>query len=120
MNANGKNTLAPWHGIPREEIQWSPTVVTDRCVGCGICVTSCGRGVYAFDYGQNKPVVVAPQMCMVGCTTCATTCPEDAIDFPSRGYIRQLIKQNKVLRQSKDMLRHNREKYDVKLRRQEA
>lgn len=114
MSSNGKNAIAPWHDIPREEIEWYPTVVADRCLGCGICVTSCGRGVYAFDYERNKPVVVAPQMCMVGCTTCATTCPEDAIDFPSRGYIRQLIKQNKVLRQSKDMLRNNRQKYDVK------
>ena len=102
-----------WHGIPRDEIQWHPTVVADRCIGCGLCVTSCGRGVYAFNYETNKPVVAAPQMCMVGCTTCATTCPEDAIDFPSHGYIRQLIKKRKVLRQSKDMLRDNREKYDI-------
>ena len=114
MGENKNNSL--WHGIARSEIDWFPTVVPDRCIGCGICTTSCGRGVYAFDYEHNLPVVVAPQMCMVGCTTCATTCPEDAIDFPSRGYIRQLIKKNKILRQSKDVLRDNREKYDVKVR----
>ena len=114
MADNQNNNL--WHAIPRAEIAWFPTVVADRCVGCGLCATSCGRNVYAFDYEANKPIVVLPQMCMVGCTTCATTCPEDAIDFPARGYIRQLIKHNKVLRQSKDMLRSHREKYDVKLR----
>jgi ferredoxin len=55
-------------------------------------------------------------MCMVGCTTCATICTQDATEFPSTGYIRQLIRQKKLLRQSKDMLKANREKYDVSLR----
>lgn len=105
-----------WHGMPRSAIDWYPTVITDRCAGCGLCVTSCGRGVYAFDYEQNKPVVAVPQMCMVGCTTCATICLQDAIEFPSTGYIRQVIRQNKLLRQSKDVLKTNREKYDVVLR----
>jgi DNA-binding transcriptional ArsR family regulator/NAD-dependent dihydropyrimidine dehydrogenase PreA subunit len=102
-----------WHGIPREQIDWYPTVVAERCIGCGICATSCGKNVFAFDYGVNKPVVVAPQMCMVGCTTCATICPEDALEFPSQGYVRQIIKKNKVLTQAKNMLRAEPDKYDV-------
>jgi len=105
-----------WHGIQRSTIQWNPTVIEDRCVGCGVCVTSCGRNVYAFDYERNKPVVFAPQMCMVGCTTCATICTQDAVEFPSQGYIRQIIKQNKVLRRAKDALRIALEKFDVKKR----
>lgn len=105
-----------WHDIPRDTIQWNPTVVSERCVGCGMCVTSCGRGVYAFDYQSNKPVVVTPQMCMVGCTTCATICTQDAIEFPSQGYIRQLIRQKKLLRQAKDTLKANQDKYDLQLR----
>ncbi|HAJ37971.1 MAG TPA: 4Fe-4S ferredoxin [Chloroflexi bacterium] len=109
-------TTMTWHDIPRNEIDWHPTVIADRCVGCGLCVTSCGRGVYAFDYEQNRPVVVAPEMCMVGCTTCATICTQDAIEFPAQGYIRHLIKERKVLRQSKDLLRTNRAKYDVATR----
>ncbi|RMF00790.1 MAG: hypothetical protein D6768_11995, partial [Chloroflexi bacterium] len=40
MSANGKNLTAPWHGIPREEIDWYPTVIAERCIGCGLCVTS--------------------------------------------------------------------------------
>jgi len=40
----------------------------------------------------------------------------DAIEFPSTGYIRQLIRERKLQRQSKDMLKATPEKYDVKLR----
>lgn len=112
-----KMSTAPnnaWHGISRDQINWHPTIVADRCVGCGLCATSCGRNVYAFDYEANKPVVVAPQMCMVGCTTCATICTQDAIEFPSTGYIRQVIKKNKVVTQSKNMLRADPDKYDMK------
>lgn len=111
-----KTDNGQWHGIPREEIDWHPTVVTDRCVGCGLCVTSCGRGVYAFDYEANRPVVEKPNMCMVGCTTCATICTQDAIEFPSQGYVRQVVKENKLLRQSKDMLRENPDQYDIRKR----
>jgi DNA-binding transcriptional ArsR family regulator/NAD-dependent dihydropyrimidine dehydrogenase PreA subunit len=107
------NQNQAWHGIPRASINWYPTIVEDYCVGCGLCVTSCGRNVYAFDYEGRKPVVVDPLMCMVGCTTCATLCPQDAVDFPSRGFIRNLVKKNKLLRQSKDLLQEHRGKYGV-------
>lgn len=111
------NFLKPWHGIPREDISWFPTVVTDRCLGCGLCVTSCGRQVYAFDYEKNRPVVVNPYHCMVGCTTCATVCTQDALEFPSRGFIRQLVRERKLLRHAKDELKAGRETHDVTLRR---
>lgn len=113
MSTNNKNLTAPWHGIPREEIEWYPTVVAERCIGCGLCVTSCGRGVYAFDYNANKAVVANPFQCMVGCSTCGTICSQDALEFPSPGYIRHLIKEKKILRQTKTAIRENREKYDV-------
>lgn len=105
-----------WYGVHRGNINWNPTVVEDRCIGCGLCVTSCGRNVYAFDYEKNKPVVATPKMCMVGCTTCATICTQDAIEFPSQGYIRQVIKKNKIVTQSKNMLRADPDKFDVKKR----
>ncbi len=75
--------LKPWHGIPREEIKWNPTVDSDACIGCGTCVTGCSRLVYRYDYAKRKPVVVDPLNCMVGCTTCANTCPTHALHFPS-------------------------------------
>ena len=114
MSTNTNNDA--WHGVPRAEIHWNPIIIAERCVGCGLCVTSCGRGVYAFDYEVNKPVVFQPQMCMVGCTTCATICSQDAIEFPSQGYIRHFIKDQKLITQSKNMLRDNPEKYDLRLK----
>jgi CDP-4-dehydro-6-deoxyglucose reductase len=72
----------PWHGVPREEITWFPTVVEDACIGCGTCVTGCSRLVYRYDFEHRKAVVADPINCMVGCTTCANTCPTNAIHFP--------------------------------------
>lgn len=109
-----------WHGIPRENIVWHPTIIAESCVGCGLCVTSCGKNVYSFDYETNNPVVAAPQACMVGCTTCAVLCTQDAIEFPSVGYVRQIIRKNKLLRQAKDMLRTAPEKYNIHRRPLEA
>ncbi|MDZ7843528.1 MAG: ferredoxin family protein [Anaerolineales bacterium] len=100
-----------WHEIPREEIEWHPQVISEKCIGCGLCVTSCGRGVYRFDYETNKAVVSKPLMCMVGCTTCATICTQDAVEFPPTEYIRQVIKDEKILTKTKDLLRNHPEKY---------
>lgn len=72
----------PWHGVPREEIVWFPTVNEDACIGCGTCVTGCSRLVYRYDFEHRKAVVADPINCMVGCTTCANTCPTNAIRFP--------------------------------------
>jgi CDP-4-dehydro-6-deoxyglucose reductase, E3 len=72
----------PWHGVPRESIHWNPAILEEACIGCGTCVTGCSRLVYRFDFERKKPVVVDPLNCMVGCTTCANTCPSHAIAFP--------------------------------------
>lgn len=105
-----------WHGVPRQGIKWFPTIAADRCMGCGLCVTSCFRGVLAFDYEADQAVVVTPRMCVVGCTTCACLCPEDAVSLPARSYLQQLIQRKKVSQQTRDMLDNQREKYDAKLR----
>jgi CDP-4-dehydro-6-deoxyglucose reductase len=78
----GPKFAKPWHGVPREEINWNPTVHEDACIGCATCVTGCSRLVYRFDFERLKPIVVDPLNCMVGCTTCANTCPTNAIGFP--------------------------------------
>ncbi|RMF00980.1 MAG: hypothetical protein D6768_11670 [Chloroflexi bacterium] len=116
MSANGKNLTAPWHGVPREEIDWHPTVVAERCMGCGLCVTSCGRNVFAFNYETKKAVVANPLHCMVGCSTCGTICDRDAIEFPSPGYVRHLIQEKKILRDVKKTIRENPEIYAFRVK----
>jgi NAD-dependent dihydropyrimidine dehydrogenase PreA subunit len=90
--------FAEWHGIPREEIDWHPTVDKNKCVGCGMCVTSCGRNVFDFDKEKNKSVVARPLNCMVGCTSCEVWCVFNAISFPDKQYVKNLIKKKGVLK----------------------
>lgn len=79
-----------YHGIPREEIQWYPTVDEDKCTGCGVCVDMCHRGVYFFG---GKAKVTNPYRCVVSCTGCASMCPEGAISFPTLVRLREDLKQ---------------------------
>jgi len=99
----------PWHGIPREEIPWHPTVDEDVCIGCGTCVVSCSRLVYRFDFERKKAVVADPLNCMVGCRTCASTCPANAISFPSRDVVLALEERPEVRHAIEDELLARRE-----------
>jgi len=95
---------APWHGIPRNMISWNPTVNESACIGCGTCVTTCGRQVYKFDFTAKKSIVVNPQHCMVGCTTCGNLCPTQAITFPDPGEVQKLLSRTAVHQQVEDSL----------------
>jgi len=110
--------FAKFYGVSREEIQWNPEIEEDKCIGCGVCVTSCSRGVYAFDYENKKSKVVNPTNCMVACQTCANLCPAKAINFAEEGKTRekaqkivkdfQLISKVKTeLETRKDELKYN-------------
>jgi formate hydrogenlyase subunit 6/NADH:ubiquinone oxidoreductase subunit I len=77
--------FAKFHGVDREKIQWNPVIDESKCIGCGMCATTCGRGVYKFDYKNKKPKVVNPNNCMVACQTCANLCPVGAISFVKAG-----------------------------------
>jgi NAD-dependent dihydropyrimidine dehydrogenase PreA subunit len=85
-----------WHGIPREEIPWYPTVDADTCIGCTLCYATCGRLVYEMQ--DNKAVAARPLNCMVGCSTCGTVCPVEAISFPGRDLIWKLEREHKIFK----------------------
>ena len=88
-----------WHGIPRLEIPWFPRVDSDACIGCTLCFVTCGRGVYEM---RDKLAVVAQAYeCMVGCSTCATVCPVEAISFPKRELISRLEREHKIFKMVK-------------------
>ena len=85
-----------WHGIPRKEIPWYPTVDKNKCIGCGLCFVTCGRNVYEMKNGKAN--VVNPYNCLVGCTTCETVCPVGAISFPDKELIHKIEKEYAILR----------------------
>ena len=43
-------------------------------------------------------MVANPYDCMVGCSTCATVCPVEAISFPGRDLIWKLERENKIFK----------------------
>ncbi len=96
--------FSKWKGVDRTKIDWHPTIDESKCTGCGMCVTSCGRNVFDFDREKNKSVVARPYNCMVGCTSCETWCIFDAISFPDRQYVKDLIKENGLLEVAKKEL----------------
>jgi ferredoxin len=81
MTKNQDPKFNKWHGIDRASIDWQPKIDESKCIGCGMCATSCTRGVYKFDYENKKSRVVSPNNCMVACQTCANLCPVGAIRF---------------------------------------
>jgi len=93
--------FSEWHGVPRKKISWNPKVDYEKCVGCGMCATGCGRGVYDWDFTLDKPVVAKPENCLVGCVTCSNTCLRDAISFPGKDAVRTIIRENRVLAEAK-------------------
>ena len=105
MSARRDSQKPAWHGVPREEIEWYPTVEHELCIGCGLCVLGCTAGVYAFDFDKSRPVVMSPSNCKVGCVTCANTCPVHAISFPPLSGIHKIIKKRNVLTESKKELK---------------
>ena len=79
-----------WHGIPRADIVWHPTIADEICNGCGACINGCCNEVYEWDEASGKPEVVNPGWCSVGCQSCSKRCPTGAITFPDPAYLEEL------------------------------
>ncbi len=69
-----------------------------------MCVTSCGRDVFGYDQEKKKAVVAKPLHCMVGCTSCKVWCIYGAISFPDSQYVKDLIREKKLLVTAKKQL----------------
>lgn len=89
-------TPGPWHGVPRLDIPWYPTVDAQACIGCELCHITCSRGVY--DMRDRKAVAASPYSCMVGCAICALVCPTEAIHLPGRELPFQVEREHMLLK----------------------
>jgi NAD-dependent dihydropyrimidine dehydrogenase PreA subunit len=98
-----------WHGIPREDVPWLPTVDPDSCIGCQLCYVTCGRGVY--EMREGVAVAVEAMECVVGCSTCGNVCPTAAISFPKLDMVWKLERERQVFRTVKKeaLSKHDRE-----------
>ena len=96
--------FAKWKGVDRTTIKWNLKMDEKKCAGCGMCVTSCGRNVFDFDGEKIKSVVARPDNCMVDCTSCETWCIFNAISFPDKQYVKNLIKEKGLLKVAKKEL----------------
>ena len=85
-----------WQDITREKISWYPRVDLDKCIGCKECFNFCRHKVYGWDEKNDKTKVTEPFRCLVGCSTCAGMCPEQAISFPPLTILKDLVKERKT------------------------
>jgi len=110
--------FAKFHGVDREQIQWNPEVDESKCIGCGLCATSCGRGVYKFDYENKKSKVAISNNCMVACQTCANLCPVKAISFAKEDKTREkaqaLVRNFQLIPKAKEELEKRKEELGYK------
>jgi len=89
-----------WHGVPRKNIPWFPTIDAEKCIGCELCYVTCGREVFEINPdNRHKATVERPYNCMVGCTTCAMVCPTQAIAFPSRDTVWKIEREYKIFKE---------------------
>jgi len=82
-------------GVPRERIAWHPTIDPERCrpEQCQLnCIAWCPQGVYERE-ASGRVVVARPLTCTVGDISCSFQCPLDAISFPSKRDLRQMLQR---------------------------
>lgn len=107
-----------WHGIPRHEIPWFPTVDLETCIGCQLCYVTCGRNVY--EMREAHAVAVDPMNCAVGCSTCANICPTNAISFPSLDAVWKLERERQIFRTVKKEALHKHQREEALKARESA
>ncbi len=79
--------------VHREKIPWYPTVDTEKCDGCGDCISFCPKSVYESDKETHRAKVTSPYGCVVGCNQCEQLCKSGAISFPKYEEIQKIIQE---------------------------
>jgi len=76
--------------VPHIDLEWGPTLDAGACTGCGACIEWCRHGVYRWTEDGSRVEVEVKTRCVVGCSHCATLCPEGALSFPTFEEIKRL------------------------------
>jgi len=80
-------------GVPRNRIDWTPTIVYDRCNYCMECAKFCPHDVFEINESMEKKLTVKnSNNCVVFCRSCLKACPLDALTFPVKKEIIIYIK----------------------------
>ncbi len=63
----------------------------EKCIGCGACLTACGRGVHEINSQQERAFLA--ERC-VGCGACVRACPSEALTLVGRSLtVEEVMKQ---------------------------
>ncbi|MGC8861055.1 MAG: 4Fe-4S dicluster domain-containing protein [Thermoplasmata archaeon] len=102
-----------WHGFELVDTKWFPEINYDKCSNCGMCLLACGNKVFLYSENENKFIVGNPYNCVLGCTTCAKICPEDAISFPDdpKKFVLSLLMKYKIYPKVREELNERLQKY---------
>ncbi len=79
--------------VPRDQIDWSPRINYDACLGDHICFDFCHNDVFRWDEAKNQPIVANPNNCVLGCDSCAQICQAEAISFPDKDDLRATLRR---------------------------
>jgi NAD-dependent dihydropyrimidine dehydrogenase PreA subunit len=82
-----------------------PTIDENKCTGCGLCVETCGdkRNVFGYDPDKRKALLLFPDNCMVGCSSCQVACLFNTITFPDKSYLKSVLESIPRERMQKEL-----------------
>ena len=84
--------------VKRSKIPWYPTIDFTKCDLCEDdpqCLKFCPHGVFKHNKEKKEFIVKNPYNCVVFCRACSKICPTDALNFPHKKDILQLIKHER-------------------------
>jgi len=86
------------NNIPREKINWFPTVDYSKCTGCRECFKFCSHKVFSWDKGKKQPIVANPYSCVLGCSNCSTNvCKQKALSHPTLKQLKEMMDKTLIL-----------------------
>lgn len=81
-------------GVPRDKIDWAPTIDYSKCDYCMECDKFCPHQVFeVHENAEKKLIVKNPHNCVVFCRACSKTCGPDALTFPNKTETTKRIKE---------------------------